>query len=62
MKASQRSKKKKYEVWEHLEHSVRNTTYADRLRWLQEANDFVRLAYKGRKCFTHKGQSLWPMS
>ncbi|OGX07909.1 MAG: hypothetical protein A2Z88_05540 [Omnitrophica WOR_2 bacterium GWA2_47_8] len=33
----------------HLEHWVKNTTYADRLRWLEEANEFVRLAEKSRK-------------
>ena len=34
------------DVYEHLEHHVRNTTYAHRLQWLQEANDWVRLLEK----------------
>ena len=33
--------KAKPEVYEHLEHYVKKTSYADRLRWLQEANAFV---------------------
>lgn len=62
MKRLKPSKKKKYEVWEHLEHTIRNTTYADRLLWLEQANEFVRRAYKGRKPFRSKtGQLLWPI-
>ena len=33
-------------VYKHLEHNVRNTTYAHRLQWLQQANDWVRLLRK----------------
>ena len=39
-------KRKKYEVYEHLEHYVRRTTYAHRLQWLEEANDFVRKIHR----------------
>jgi len=46
MKPARRSKKKKYEIYEHLEHYVRNTTYAHRLQWLQEVNDWVYLLRK----------------
>jgi len=49
MKSTQRSKKKKYEIYEHLEHYVRKTTYAHRLQWLQEANDFVHMIEHKRK-------------
>jgi hypothetical protein len=28
-------------VWEHLEHTLEHTTYAQRLQWLEEANRFV---------------------
>jgi hypothetical protein len=59
MKSNRRPKK--YEVYEHLEHSVRNTTYADRLLWLEQANEFVRQIYKGRKCVVVNGQPLWPI-
>jgi hypothetical protein len=38
--------KKKYEVYEHLEHYVRKTTYTHRLQWLKEMNDFVCLLKK----------------
>ena len=33
-------------VYEHPEHHLRNTTYAHRLQWLQEANDWVYLLEK----------------
>ena len=36
-------------VYEHLEHSLEKTTYADRLQWLEEANEFVRLIKKAKK-------------
>jgi len=49
MKTPRRSKKKKYEVYEHLEQHVRNTTYAHRLQWLEEANEFVRMIERRRK-------------
>lgn len=39
----------KIEVWEHLEFSLENTTYADRWKWLEEANEFVREVEKQRK-------------
>jgi hypothetical protein len=48
MKASRRFKKKKYEVYEHLEHNLRYTTYAHRLQWLKEANDWVHLLRKNK--------------
>ena len=41
-------KKKKYQIYEHLKHYVRNTTYAHRLQWLEEANNFVRKLQKKR--------------
>ena len=34
------------EVHEHLEFVMKNTTCADRLRWLEEANAFVRSLQK----------------
>jgi hypothetical protein len=46
MKQPRLSKKKKYEIYEHLEHYVRKTTYTHRLQWLQEANDWVNLLKK----------------
>ena len=49
MRSTRRSKKKKYEIYEHLEHYVRKTTYAHRLAWLQEANEFVRMVERRRK-------------
>ncbi len=38
-----KSKKIKFAPHEHLEHWVTKTTYAHRLQWLEEANEFVRL-------------------
>ena len=29
-------------VYEHLEFDLKKTTYADRLLWLEQANEFVR--------------------
>jgi len=49
MSSKRRSKKKKYEIYEHLEHYVKKTTYAHRLQWLQEANEFVRMVERSRK-------------
>ncbi len=49
MKSTQRFKKKKYEIYEHLEHYVKNTTYAHRLLWLEQANEFVRMIERKRK-------------
>lgn len=46
MKLVRPSKKKKFEVYEHLEHYVKKTTYAHRLQWLQEVNDWVYLLKK----------------
>lgn len=40
--------KKNKEIHEHLEFALKNTSYADRLRWLQEANEFVRLLQKNK--------------
>ena len=48
MKPIRRSKNKKYEIYEHLEHYVRKTTYAHRLQWLKEANDWVNLLVKNK--------------
>ena len=42
-------KNKKFEVYEHLEHYVTKTTYAQRMKWLEEANKFVRAIQKKRK-------------
>jgi len=41
MKSARASKKKKFGIYEHLEHYVRKTTYTHRLHWLQEVNDWV---------------------
>ena len=41
-------KLKDIEVYEHLEHHVKNTTYAHRLKLLQEMNEFVWLLRKKR--------------
>ena len=46
MKPVRPSKKKKFEVYEHLAHYVKKTTYAHRLQWLQEVNDWVYLLKK----------------
>ena len=46
MKSKQLLKNKKFEVYEHLEHYVTKTSYTHRLQWLQESNNFVRLAQK----------------
>ena len=43
-----RPKKRKYSVYEHLEHYVKNTSYTHRLQWLEEANEFVRKIQKKR--------------
>ena len=42
MKTTRPIKNKKYGVYEHLEHYVRNTTYAQRLRMLEEMNKFAQ--------------------
>ena len=36
-------------VYEHLEHYLKKTTYADRLKWLKEANAFVDAVERRRK-------------
>ena len=36
-------------VYEHLDHYLKNTTYADRLKWLKEANAFVNAVERRRK-------------
>jgi hypothetical protein len=41
-------KNKKPHIYEHLEHYLKKTTYAHRLQWLQEANEWVRLLEKER--------------
>lgn len=35
-------------VHEHLEFCLKKTTYADRLKWLEEANEFVRAVEKAK--------------
>ncbi len=40
---------KNSEIHEHLAFTLEHTTYADRLRWLEEANEFVRLVEKSNK-------------
>ena len=37
------------DIHEHLAFTLEKTTYADRLRWLEEANEFVRLVEKNKK-------------
>jgi len=37
------------EIYEHLEHYFKKTTYTDRWRWLKEANAFVDAVEKQRK-------------
>ncbi len=54
MKSRRLSKKKKYEIYEHLEHNVRKTTYAHRLLWLQQANEWVWLLQKNKIIAPHK--------
>ncbi len=39
-------KKKDIPVYEHLEFYLKKTTYADRLQWLEDANEFLRQAQK----------------
>ena len=36
-------------VWEHLEFTLKKTTYADRLLWLDQAMDFVLKVRKNRR-------------
>lgn len=38
------TKKVKYEVWEHLEHYVTKTTYAQRWKMLEEMREFFHRA------------------
>jgi len=40
---------KKNEIHEHLAFVLEKTSYADRLRWLEESNEFVRLIEKSKK-------------
>jgi|CXWL01.1.fsa_nt_gi hypothetical protein len=42
-------RKTQYEIYEHLEHYLKKTTYADRWRWLKSANAFVEAVEKQRK-------------
>ena len=41
-------KKKDIDVYEHLDHVLQHTTYADRWQWLVEANAFVRAVTKAK--------------
>ncbi len=41
-------RKKKFEVYEHLVHYVTKTTHAQRLQWLEDANNFVRKIQRKR--------------
>ena len=36
-------------VYEHLEFDLAHTTYTDRLRWLADANAFVRMVEEARR-------------
>ena len=42
-------KKLKFLPHEHLEHWVTKTTYRDRLKWLEDANNFVRTVNKSKR-------------
>lgn len=42
------SKNKQIEVYEHLEHYVKTTTYAHRMQWLTKANALVRILEKNK--------------
>ncbi len=42
-------KKRNPNIYEHLEHYVKHTTYAQRLQWLEQANAFVRMIGRKRK-------------
>ena len=35
-------KTKSWEIWEHLEHTLKHTSYAQRLQWLEQADHFMR--------------------
>ena len=52
------AKSRNLNIHEHLEFVVKNTTYADRWRWLKEANAFVQEVERRRKrgtLFVKKG-------
>ncbi len=50
IKKTRRSRSaKSKEIHEHLAFTLQKTSYADRLMWLQQANDFVRLLQKNKK-------------
>ena len=38
-------------VWEHLEWNVKNTSYDDRLLWLEEAHQFVNQVKESRASY-----------
>ena len=38
----------KTQKWEHLEHTLKKTTYAMRLKWLEQAQKFARKAAKAK--------------
>jgi antibiotic biosynthesis monooxygenase (ABM) superfamily enzyme len=44
-----KTQKQKYKIYEHLEHWLRSTTFTDRLKWLEDANAFVRTAVKAKR-------------
>jgi hypothetical protein len=50
-------KGEKIPVWEHLEWTLKKTSYADRLQWLEEANEFARDLKKNKR-YSHRGQKV----
>ncbi len=46
MKQTRSLKNKKSRIYEHLEHYVKKTTYAHRMQWLFEVNEWMRLLEK----------------
>ncbi len=49
MRKDPNHKKVKPEVYEHLDHYILKTSYADRWQWLKDANAFVDLIERRRK-------------
>jgi hypothetical protein len=48
LEMNQKSKKISYPVNERLEYWFKNTTYADRLQWLEDIHEFLSWIEKGR--------------
>ena len=40
-------------VYEHLEFTLKNTTYADRMKWFEEAFNFAMTLRKRKKKFNN---------